>query len=543
MARTPLFARLAQRLCRVETSAHALTRRELLASAAALSACTVEPEPAVEPEVAETHRIAVIGAGLAGLTCAFFLKKAGVPFTLYEGGTEAGGRVHTLRNSLPDGMFVELGGEFIDAHHAAMRLLASELEVALDPYVVDAERTHYWVGGQRVSMADVFASLEAVRPQLLEALETADRSEQSILALDATPLSRWLEEQVPAAEHPELSALFQAAFRAEFGVDPDRQSGINLFHLLGEAGTPAMPVGMRPALRAREGNELFVRKLLAELRALMTVDSRLRAVRRTNTGYDLSFENQRGIGSSAQAERLVLALPFRALDRVDLSNAGLTGEKRALIRELQYGNHTKLAAALGPGPVEPPRCATGDVPFQLAWDSATGESGMYAAISNLVAGGVDPTVSSTADSYVRRILPQLETSFERTLPYVAGSARRLHWSGAPLFLGSVASPRWGQWRHQVTAGRPEYYVHFCGEHTSIDFRGTLEGAAESGALTAAQILAERGIPLPEPLERLVSLKLTQPQPWMRGWDARLPRPLARRREVLEAHAAFVNTLL
>ncbi|HEY8946440.1 MAG TPA: FAD-dependent oxidoreductase, partial [Polyangiaceae bacterium] len=97
--------------------------------------------------------------------------------------------------------------------------------------------------------------------------------------------------------------------------------------------------------------------------------------------------------------------------------------------------------------------------------------------------------------------------------------------------------------HQVTAGRPEYYVHFCGEHTSIDFRGTLEGAAESGALTAAQILAERGIPLPEPLERLVSLKLTQPQPWMRGWDARLPRPLARRREVLEAHAAFVNTLL
>jgi monoamine oxidase len=32
--------------------------------------------------------------------------------------------------------------------------------------------------------------------------------------------------------------------------------------------------------------------------------------------------------------------------------------------------------------------------------------------------------------------------------------------------------------------------HFCGEHTSIDFEGYLNGAVETGARVAADILAD-----------------------------------------------------
>jgi monoamine oxidase len=32
--------------------------------------------------------------------------------------------------------------------------------------------------------------------------------------------------------------------------------------------------------------------------------------------------------------------------------------------------------------------------------------------------------------------------------------------------------------------------HFCGEHTSIDFQGYLNGAVETGARVAADVLAD-----------------------------------------------------
>ena len=40
------------------------------------------------------------------------------------------------------------------------------------------------------------------------------------------------------------------------------------------------------------------------------------------------------------------------------------------------------------------------------------------------------------------------------------------------------------------AGEPQGTCHFAGEHTSADFRGTLNGAVESGERAAAEILAE-----------------------------------------------------
>ena len=50
--------------------------------------------------------VAIIGAGITGLTAAFYLKRAGVPVTVYEAGARAGGVVQSLRR---DGFLAELG--------------------------------------------------------------------------------------------------------------------------------------------------------------------------------------------------------------------------------------------------------------------------------------------------------------------------------------------------------------------------------------------------------------------------------------------------
>jgi hypothetical protein len=46
-------------------------------------------------------------------------------------------------------------------------------------------------------------------------------------------------------------------------------------------------------------------------------------------------------------------------------------------------------------------------------------------------------------------------------------------------------------------------VHFCGEHTSPEFQGWMEGAAETGGRVAKEILDDYRIALPAELAALI----------------------------------------
>jgi len=52
------------------------------------------------------NSVAIIGAGVTGLTAAFYLKRAGVPVTVFEAGPRAGGVIQSLRR---DGFLAEFG--------------------------------------------------------------------------------------------------------------------------------------------------------------------------------------------------------------------------------------------------------------------------------------------------------------------------------------------------------------------------------------------------------------------------------------------------
>ncbi|MGL6283701.1 MAG: FAD-dependent oxidoreductase, partial [Microcoleaceae cyanobacterium] len=78
---------------------------------------------------AATPPVLIVGAGLAGLVAGYRLTQAGVTVNIIEARNRVGGRVQTKLKALGTNMPLELGGEFIDSNHTALRNLAKELGV------------------------------------------------------------------------------------------------------------------------------------------------------------------------------------------------------------------------------------------------------------------------------------------------------------------------------------------------------------------------------------------------------------------------------
>src|SRR4029077_5903364 len=141
MAHTPLAKLLRQAAStaaqsdRRDASADdfAMSRREFIRTISTATAGLALPASLfATKQVITSARVVVVGAGLAGLTCAYRLKASGIIATVYEANTRLGGRCWTRRGDFAQGQIVERGGELIDQGHTTTRHLAHELGLPLD---------------------------------------------------------------------------------------------------------------------------------------------------------------------------------------------------------------------------------------------------------------------------------------------------------------------------------------------------------------------------------------------------------------------------
>jgi len=102
-------------------------RRFLKAAVAAAAGASVTPVFRTAARGPQAPNVVIIGAGTAGLVCAYRLQQAGITARLFEASSRAGGRMFSLRNFFPDNQLTELGGEYIDSEHKTMRALVDEL--------------------------------------------------------------------------------------------------------------------------------------------------------------------------------------------------------------------------------------------------------------------------------------------------------------------------------------------------------------------------------------------------------------------------------
>jgi len=82
--------------------------------------------------------IGIIGAGLSGLTAAYYLVKNGYNVVIYEGNNRLGGRVYS--GKFPNGQIYENGGELIDSTHKDLLHLIKELNLKVNDELKISEK-------------------------------------------------------------------------------------------------------------------------------------------------------------------------------------------------------------------------------------------------------------------------------------------------------------------------------------------------------------------------------------------------------------------
>jgi monoamine oxidase len=569
MARTRLFGQLRRIAAGVLAERRAglggtqgprphLTRRQLtlgaaqLVAAGALAACGSDDDDDGGGGIAgsgnaggqggdggsgpELVRVAVVGGGIAGLHCAYRLQQAGVDVTLFEASSRFGGRMFSARDDDYDGQVFELGGELIDSNHSTLRALAEELGITLDDRFDDSIQPDVWfVNGAEVPEETVVEQFKAVAPAMADAVTAADDEEDDTAfnELDQTPLGDWLEQHVPSADFPELNAILTAAYRGEFGLETDQQSALNLLYLIGSDEPDPFRIFGESDERyhAREGSDAFPNRLAEKVSALRMSAKLTQLSGDDEHGFTLKIADvQEGTEHEEQFDRVVLAIPFSVLRLVTLE-VPLSDLKRQIIDELGYGTNAKVIGQFDARVWREEHgksgSVTSDLPLQQTWDSSIGQPGERGILTNFLGGqaGVD-VGEGEAEDYYTGLLSDLDQIFPGTAEaYRAGSARRMHWPSYEHTLGSYTCYKPGQWSFWGSEGLREGNVHFCGEHTSVDFQGWMEGGAETGARVASEILKDLGIALPDALAGLIETKAAQP-----------PRALPRARARLMARA-------
>src|SRR5665213_1609465 len=359
MARTPLAQAVEQAAARLQDEEHRTTRRGLLKGAgAAVVGATVLGRMAAPVGAATARRdgprIAVIGAGLAGLTCAYRLQQAGYAADIYEASGRVGGRCWTGRGDFSDGQIYEHGGELIDTGHKALRQLVQELGLQLDNLIKAEKNGTEQLGyffGKPYTLDQMTADFQAVLPQM-----TADTNAAGYptlynsytprgFELDHMSLYDYIERYVPGGHHSPFGALLDDAYNIEYGAETKVQSSLNLLYLLGFA-TPNSTFSTfgdsDEKLHINGGNDQVPTILASRLAAQNTANTALAAIKQRADGT-FKLTHQNGAGAfDRDYDHVVLALPFSLLRSVDWSQAGFSNVKGPAINELGMGTNSKF---------------------------------------------------------------------------------------------------------------------------------------------------------------------------------------------------------
>ena len=480
---------------------------------------------ALPPESGQGKKIAILGAGIAGLVSAYELRKAGYAVTVLEARDRIGGRVWTVRGGdridqmgrpeqrvdFSEGQYFNAGAARIPSTHRLILGLARKLNVPMEIFV-NVNRAAGWdFGGKVYPERRMINDVAGRISELLAKAIDQHALDQEMPKGELEALRQFLQFYVGLDAKGKYANLGSSGYSVEpggYAHAPKPLPALTLKELLPNQAI-RLPYTFEyifdmqaPMLQPVGGMDAIANALYREVRPAVQLSRPVAAIRRIGNGVRI----EHGPGAQAlEADYCICTLPANLLARIpsDFSPA-----KKAAMKEVQYLPSVKVA-------FESPRFwETDDYLYGgLAWTDRLNENIIYPSNGFHESNGI--LVAAYVAGWTNQDNPQkfaalsdaerLRVSRESIEALHPGKSRLLAkgvsvgWGLVPWSEGVGAiGPNWGpgdRGARYAELLKPEGPVVFAGEHLS--YAGLWqEGAALSAheALKLVQAMAaERAV--------------------------------------------------
>lgn len=447
-------------------------------------------------------KIVIVGAGLAGLTCAYRLKQAGYKAKIYEASERVGGRCHTRRGDFADDQIVERGGEFIDTGQVAIQQLATELGLQLDNLTaaeVPGTEAFYYFNGAPYSFAEIAADFQQIFNQvqtdaILAGFPTLyNHYTQRGFELDHMSITDYINTYVPGGMSSSFGKFLDVTFNSFLSSESSDTSALYLVYALSFG-----LIEFGEQLHVHGGNDQIPKRLRERLADHIVTKTRLIAIKENENGtYILTFQKQEDI-FDVEADHVVMTIPFTILrSSVDYSQAGLQPLKVTAVQELGMGTATKMHVQFRNRYWNTLGCngtTWSDLGYVSTIEASRAQPGISGILENFTGGNIGAGMNiGTPKERAQQFLKQLEPVLPGGSALWNRKVTRDYWLGNPFSLGSYSYWKVGQMtKFAGIEGQSEGSngnLHFAGEHTAnFSGQGYMDGAIRTGERATQEIL-------------------------------------------------------
>lgn len=391
-------------------------------------------------------RVAVVGAGFAGLAAADALTAAGVEVVVFEARDRVGGRVWS--RELRNGAVIEMGAEFVLPGNETLLRYVDRFGLGLwDKGMFYGDREPRGIAVSAEAMAEALRTIETALPNA--------GGFSAVALLDSLEIDAGAREAI------------QSRFEVSAAATADRVGADQL------GGIAAHSHDVCPSIAG--GNQQIALALAAELGSIVQLLSPVERIRWSESGVTVAAG-----GGELDVDRVVLALPASVVDRVVFEPV-LPRELLDAYADVSYGNAAKLFVPLAQSTAP---SAVLSVPERFWCWTATGASGVQPAVNAFVGSAPALERLRVTDGPAAWL-----ESLERLRPDLAlvpEEAVLSTWDDDPWIQAAYSSEA-----PPPLAWAPVGPFHVCGEHTHDTSRALMDGALASGLRVAQEVLYSR----------------------------------------------------
>lgn len=455
---------------------------------------TSRAEPlTVETGVRHGKSVVILGAGIAGLTAAYELRKAGYACTVLEGRDRTGGRNWTLRNGdrldmvdgtsqrceFDRGLYWNAGAARIPSQHHTLLGYCRELGVALEveintsrsAMIINADAN----GGRPIELRQAVNDTRGAIAELLGKAIDRGALDQELTATDRDRMIAFLKQYGDLGPDKLYRGSSRAGYRRRPGagddagelrdplpldvlLDADVWNGVHFEELIDQQATMFQPVG---------GMDMIPRAFAKALGSVVRFGCAVTEIRREGAGVRIGYRHAASGGArTVVADYCIVTIPSPVLAKIP---SDFDGTVRQAIEAIHWQDSVKIAWQSRRF-WEQQYNIYGGISWikgitNMVWYPSAGlfeDQGVLLGSYSSGVNGARLAAHPLAEQFemTRAVVERLHPGHGRELRRPIGIA----WSKVPYSMGEAAHYRPGQAAEYRLLNRADGPFHFAGDY-------------------------------------------------------------------------------